>query len=153
MLWTSVTPDSKCCCQSSCAALKGKGFHLPEERTFCSGRRKVLSTKMTSKPEILPMEQCERALGELCWITRNTFERKRLLKALGHQLRLLHTATLATSSACSAQDNWEKPKICIFQALLRIPNKPQNRSGGQRLQTPQQSRLLSWLLLRVPSGN
>lgn len=107
---------------------------------------------MTSKPEILHMEQRERALGELCWITPNTFERKRLLKALGHHLRLLHTVTgKQFCMLCTRQ--LRKAKICIFQALLRIPNKPQNRSGGQRLRTPQQSRLLSWLSLRVPSGN
>lgn len=84
---------------------------------------------MTSKPEILHMEQCAWAMRELCWIIRNTFARKRLLKGLGHQLKLLHSNT--DSSACSAQDDWEKPKSVFsrhslqYQTSLRI--NPQGR--------------------------
>lgn len=90
---------------------------------------------MTSKPEILHMESCVWALGELCWITQNTFARKRLLKALGHRLKLLHSNT-GNQFCVLCTRQLRKSKICIFQALLTIPNKPQNKSGGKRLNAP-----------------
>lgn len=72
---------------------------------------------------------------------------ERLLKALGHQISLLHgnTDTGVLQLFCLLPTRrLRKAKIRIFQAVLAIPNMSQNKSGGQGLNTlPQQFCLLS----------
>lgn len=149
---TSVIPDSKCCCQRCLSSSKRKRISSSWRKDFLHREERFYRLKWLQNLKSCTWNNVREQWVNCAESHEIPSQERDSFKALGHQLRLLHSNT-DNQFFLLCTRRLRKAKICIFQAFLTIPNKPQNKSAGQRLNTPQQFCLLSWLLLRVPSGN